>query len=103
MGLIVIVIWGSYSVRSDASYPAWITWIAVVFVLYAPVYVLVLSPRLVKNGAQLPLIQWAGALSSFLMAWGAWFALGGPVWLLVVGVLATAGTLAALAAAARQE
>jgi hypothetical protein len=88
---------GTADVRVGDSAPFWVVWAVVGLVLYGAVFALVLLPRVVKerNWRLIP-VQWAGCLSSFLIAWVAWFLFDLPGWLLVVGIVVSLISLVTL-------
>lgn len=75
---------------ADAAAPFWL--IAVVLILIADgvVLVLVILPRTLETDGEVGLlIQWAGAIAIYLVAWVSWFLFGMPSWILAVGAAAT--------------
>jgi hypothetical protein len=92
VALLVFMTAGAAELRPTAESAASVWLIAVVLLLIVDgvVWVLIILPRSLKTeGEAKSLIQWAGAIAIYLVAWVSWFLFGVPSWILVVGAAAT--------------
>ena len=92
-----IMVDGTAEFRVAGSAPSWVTWVVIGFAGYGAVFALILVPRLIKVvDWRLMVIQWAGCVASFSIAWAGWFLFGLPVWVLGVGTVVSMASLLVL-------